>query len=111
MCSKAVSLRRGDRHRPKSYTAQLVKITSLFPPPPHFPGTDIVARVPPNVSFLIDDAESEWEWPEGTFDMVHIRYLNGGISDWGALFAEAYRHALLPTQAIINNPLLISEEH
>lgn len=58
-------------------------------------GTDLSpiqpSWVPPNVSFLIDDAESEWEWPEGTFDMVHIRYLNGGISDWGALFAEAYR--------------------
>ncbi|KAI5845230.1 S-adenosyl-L-methionine-dependent methyltransferase, partial [Morchella snyderi] len=47
--------------------------------------------VPPNVNFLIDDAESEWEWPEGTFDMVHIRYLNGAISDWGTLCKEAYK--------------------
>ncbi|KAH0612953.1 uncharacterized protein H6S33_009333 [Morchella sextelata] len=58
-------------------------------------GTDLSpiqpSWVPPNVSFQIDDIESEWEWPEGTFDMVHIRYLNGGISDWAALFAEAYK--------------------
>ncbi|KAL1866293.1 hypothetical protein VTK73DRAFT_4823 [Phialemonium thermophilum] len=47
--------------------------------------------VPPNVKFELDDATQTWSWPDNTFDFVHLRYLFGAISDWNALFAEAYR--------------------
>ncbi|KAM0544534.1 hypothetical protein ACHAPJ_011751 [Fusarium lateritium] len=49
------------------------------------------AWVPPNVKFEIDDATQPWTWPENTLDFVHIRFLNGAIKDWNALFREAYR--------------------
>lgn len=32
-----------------------------------------------------------WTWDNDTFDFVHLRYLCGGIADWNALMAEAYR--------------------
>ncbi|EGU73214.1 hypothetical protein FOXB_16275 [Fusarium oxysporum f. sp. conglutinans Fo5176] len=58
-------------------------------------GTDLSAMqpnwVPPNVKFEIDDATQPWTWPEHTLDFVHIRFLNGAIKDWHALFREAYR--------------------
>ncbi|KPM43972.1 hypothetical protein AK830_g2642 [Neonectria ditissima] len=57
-------------------------------------GTDLSpiqpAWVPPNVRFELDDATLSWSWPENTFDFVHIRYLFGAITDWTALFTEAY---------------------
>lgn len=49
------------------------------------------ASVPPNVQFQIDDAESEWTFGEGVFDLVHIRHLDVGIQDWGKLIKEAYK--------------------
>ncbi|KAM0417208.1 hypothetical protein ACHAPT_012785 [Fusarium lateritium] len=47
--------------------------------------------VPPNVKFLVDDATQPWTWPDNSFDYVHIRFLNGALKDWPALFREAYR--------------------
>ncbi|KAG6172688.1 hypothetical protein E4U51_006977 [Claviceps purpurea] len=47
--------------------------------------------VPPNLEFVIDDATLEWTWDTNHFDFVHMRYIVGGIQDWGALFKEAYR--------------------
>jgi len=49
--------------------------------------------VPPNVRFIIDDAESEWV--ESNLDFVHFRNLIGAISDWDALFKKAF-NALNP---------------
>lgn len=43
------------------------------------------------MKFEIDDATQPWTWPENTFDFVHIRFLNGALKDWPALFREAYR--------------------
>lgn len=58
-------------------------------------GTDISpiqpSWVPPNVKFEIEDATKPWTFKENYFDFVHLRYLFGCISDWNALFAEAYR--------------------
>ncbi|KAG6173294.1 hypothetical protein E4U51_005729 [Claviceps purpurea] len=58
-------------------------------------GTDISPCqpqwVPPNVRFEIDDATLEWTWSANHFDLIHIRYIVGGIQDWTALFKEAYR--------------------
>lgn len=52
----------------------------------------------PNASLLfseIEDCSSEWTFPEETFDYIHARWLIGSISDWTALYKEAYR-ALKP---------------
>ncbi|EFX02118.1 methyltransferase type 11 [Grosmannia clavigera kw1407] len=58
-------------------------------------GTDISPIqsiwVPPNAKFEIDDATQPWTWPDNAFDFVHIRFLVGAISDWDALFSQAYR--------------------
>ncbi|KAH0614396.1 uncharacterized protein H6S33_000032 [Morchella sextelata] len=58
-------------------------------------GTDLSpiqpSWVPPNVQFQIDDAEMEWTFEENTFDLVHIRHLTGGISDWDKFLKEAYK--------------------
>ncbi|KAK3342115.1 S-adenosyl-L-methionine-dependent methyltransferase [Lasiosphaeria hispida] len=58
-------------------------------------GTDLSPMqptwVPPNMRFEVDDASLEWTWSNDTFDFVHIRYLFGAISDWNALFGQAFR--------------------
>ncbi|KAG6173301.1 hypothetical protein E4U51_005736 [Claviceps purpurea] len=58
-------------------------------------GTDISPCqpqwVPPNVRFEIDDATLEWTWDADHFDLIHMRYITGGIQDWTALLKEAYR--------------------
>ncbi|EFX03261.1 methyltransferase type 12 [Grosmannia clavigera kw1407] len=65
-----------------------------------FPNAEVVGTdlspiqstwVPPNTKFEVDDAAEPWTWPENSFDFVHIRFLNGAISDWNALFAQAFR--------------------
>ncbi|PCD46662.1 hypothetical protein AU210_002063 [Fusarium oxysporum f. sp. radicis-cucumerinum] len=47
--------------------------------------------VPPNVRFELEDATSNWTWSNDSIDFVHMRYLIGAITDWGALFKEAFR--------------------
>ncbi|CCE35191.1 uncharacterized protein CPUR_02122 [Claviceps purpurea 20.1] len=58
-------------------------------------GTDISPCqprwIPPNVHFEIDDATLEWTWNDNHFDLIHMRYITGGIQDWKALVKEAYR--------------------
>ncbi|PUU81839.1 S-adenosyl-L-methionine-dependent methyltransferase [Tuber borchii] len=57
-------------------------------------GTDLSpiqpSWVPPNVSFQIDDAESDWTFARDSFDLIHIRNLNGGIKDWGKLIKQSF---------------------
>lgn len=47
--------------------------------------------VPPNVRFMVDDAEVEWVYPDNHFDFVHLRNMAPSIKKWPELFAEAYR--------------------
>ncbi|KUJ20795.1 S-adenosyl-L-methionine-dependent methyltransferase [Mollisia scopiformis] len=47
---------------------------------------------PPNVMFEVDDASSDWTFPENHFDFIHARTLGGGIRDWPALLRRCYRH-------------------
>jgi len=58
-------------------------------------GTDVSPMqppfVPPNVQFLVDNAEDEWTWPDNTFDYIHFRALMGSIKDWDRLYKQAYR--------------------
>ncbi|KAK1751469.1 mRNA 3'-end-processing protein yth1 [Echria macrotheca] len=59
-------------------------------------GTDLSPMqptwIPPNMKFEVDDATVlPWTYTPDSFDFVHVRYLFGAISDWTALFKEAYR--------------------
>ncbi|KAH6984357.1 S-adenosyl-L-methionine-dependent methyltransferase [Ilyonectria sp. MPI-CAGE-AT-0026] len=47
--------------------------------------------VPPNVRFVVDDAEAEWLHPPETFDYIHIRHMTSSIRDWPKLVSQAYR--------------------
>ncbi|KAH8684951.1 S-adenosyl-L-methionine-dependent methyltransferase [Ilyonectria robusta] len=47
--------------------------------------------VPPNVKFLVDDAEAEWLYRPDSLDLIHLRNMSTAIKDWPALFAQAYR--------------------
>lgn len=48
-------------------------------------------RVPQNVRFEIDDAESPWLFEKASFDLIHIRHLMGAIQDWRQFIAEAFK--------------------
>lgn len=61
--------------------------TDLSPIQPH--------SVPPNVSFLVDDATQEWAFGPGRFDYVHTRAITMGIRDWDAFVRQAWE-ALKP---------------
>ncbi|KAL1384265.1 S-adenosyl-L-methionine-dependent methyltransferase [Phyllosticta capitalensis] len=59
-------------------------------------GTDLsptqVPFAPPNVRFEIDDCNSEWTYPEASFDLIHVRALLGSVADWTLFYAECKRH-------------------
>ncbi|RDW85258.1 hypothetical protein BP6252_02848 [Coleophoma cylindrospora] len=67
-----------------------------------YPGADVLgtdlspiqpAWVPPNLSFVIDDAESEWSYsPNKLFDLIHWRMLFTAIKDWPRLYEQAYKN-------------------
>ena len=46
----------------------------------------------PNCSFQIDDAQLPWTFQGNHFDFIHLRYLYGGIDDWGKLYRQAFTH-------------------
>ncbi|KAI0803849.1 S-adenosyl-L-methionine-dependent methyltransferase [Xylaria sp. FL0064] len=46
--------------------------------------------VPPNVKFFIENVENPWPTPTDSIDFLHIRGLAGGVTDWPALFKQAY---------------------
>ena len=39
----------------------------------------------------IDDFTQEWTFEPNSFDYVHMRFLIGSVTDWDALFAQAFR--------------------
>jgi ubiquinone/menaquinone biosynthesis C-methylase UbiE len=45
--------------------------------------------VPPNCSFIVDDAEKDWIYTE-LFDFIHARVLLMGIKDWPRLFKQSW---------------------
>lgn len=45
--------------------------------------------VPSNVHFVVDDAESEWLYPDDHFDYVHSRHTVMAIKDWPKLYKQA----------------------
>ena len=46
---------------------------------------------PSNRPSEIEDCTQEWTFEPESFDYVHMRYMYGSISDWNALFREAYK--------------------
>ncbi|KAK4149118.1 S-adenosyl-L-methionine-dependent methyltransferase [Chaetomidium leptoderma] len=49
--------------------------------------------IPVNMRFLQKDMEDRWQDLEpGSWDLVHMRTLNGSISNWPKVYAEIYRH-------------------
>ncbi|KAK3356533.1 S-adenosyl-L-methionine-dependent methyltransferase [Lasiosphaeria hispida] len=46
--------------------------------------------VPPNVRFLVDDAESEWTHGRNRLDFVHARHVCMAIRNWPRLLERAY---------------------
>jgi SAM-dependent methyltransferase len=60
-------------------------------------GTDLSpiqpSWVPPNLSFLVDDVESQWAYARTEpFDFIHGRAMSGAIKDWSKLYDQAYKH-------------------
>ena len=60
-------------------------------------GTDLSpiqpSWVPPNLRFVVDDAESQWLYsPNRPFDFIHARDLGGAIADWPRLMRQSYEH-------------------
>ncbi|KAF4829748.1 Secondary metabolism regulator LAE1 [Colletotrichum tropicale] len=58
-------------------------------------GTDLSpiqpGYVPPNVNFIVDDAEAEWLYPENSIDYIHLRHMASAIKNWPKLLKEAHR--------------------
>ncbi|PGH02085.1 hypothetical protein AJ79_07722 [Helicocarpus griseus UAMH5409] len=56
-------------------------------------GTDLSpiqpSYVPPNLSFLVDDAEAEWRFRD-KFDFIHGRMLTGSLGDWDNFYRQCY---------------------
>lgn len=45
--------------------------------------------LPPNVRFIVDDAESPWLYPRNHFDYIHSRHTVMALKDWMKLFRRA----------------------
>jgi ubiquinone/menaquinone biosynthesis C-methylase UbiE len=71
----------GERHR----QAQIVGVDISRA---KFPET-----TPANVRLLACNVNEEWDWCRGDgFDLIHIRNLFGGVTDWKALLGRALHH-------------------
>ena len=51
--------------------------------------------VPPNLKFMVDDAESEWLYPQNHFDYVHTRHTIQAFKNWPLLMERAFAYVLL----------------
>ena len=48
------------------------------------------ANVPPNCTFLIDDATADWAFLK-KFDFIYVRIISTGIKDWPHVFNECFK--------------------
>ncbi|KAI1191788.1 S-adenosyl-L-methionine-dependent methyltransferase [Nemania serpens] len=49
--------------------------------------------IPPNVSFHRRDYEDPWRDVEpNSFDIIHMRLLNGSVENWPRLYSQVFRH-------------------
>ncbi|KAI9673987.1 MAG: hypothetical protein M1817_002193 [Caeruleum heppii] len=55
--------------------------------------SSLIARVPDNVHFVIDDAaEEDWLYPPNTFDYIHTRILLGCFEDFREIIKKGFRY-------------------
>lgn len=47
--------------------------------------------IPLNCHFEVMDGESQWPWPDRSFDMVHYRHMSGAFRDWNKVYKETLR--------------------
>ncbi|EXL90215.1 S-adenosyl-L-methionine-dependent methyltransferase [Fusarium oxysporum II5] len=47
--------------------------------------------VPPNVRFLVDDIDEEWDYSE-PFDYIHSRMMNFSVQDWPVYLRKIYQN-------------------
>jgi hypothetical protein len=94
-CSHARHLRHRDRrevpvshsyrNRHRCHASYMVTVTFYETFDSH------ISRVPPNCTFELDDAESDWPYKPNLFDYIHGRDLYHSIRDWPRLVQQAYR--------------------
>ncbi|KAK0657566.1 S-adenosyl-L-methionine-dependent methyltransferase [Cercophora newfieldiana] len=49
--------------------------------------------IPPNIQFVQKDIEMTWtDLEPGSWDLIHMRTLNGSIANWPKLYQEVHRH-------------------
>ncbi len=52
----------------------------------------IPSSIPANMRFLQKDIEDRWQDLEpSSWDLIHMRTLNGSISNWPRVYAEIFR--------------------
>ncbi|QQK47216.1 UMTA methyltransferase family protein [Penicillium digitatum] len=65
-------------------------------PSAHVTGTDISPIQPtwvaPNIDFIVEDFESEWQYRLNHFDFIHARCLAGCVADWPGFIRRIYDH-------------------
>ncbi|CCX34881.1 Similar to hypothetical protein [Tuber melanosporum Mel28]; acc. no. XP_002837935 [Pyronema omphalodes CBS 100304] len=47
--------------------------------------------IPPNCRFEVDDAEADWSYADGSFDLIHICNIAQGIKDYPKLLEQSFR--------------------
>jgi len=62
--------------------------------------------VPPNVSFMLDDAEDLWLYPGNSLDFVHLRHMGGAIQDWPKLMSHIYESVQVPAVTRLRGEIL-----
>ncbi|RFU27415.1 hypothetical protein B7463_g8910, partial [Scytalidium lignicola] len=52
-----------------------------------------MAEIPPNLTFNQRDIESPWHGMDlDSWDLIHVRMLNGSVTSWPELYQKIYRH-------------------
>ncbi|RPA93336.1 S-adenosyl-L-methionine-dependent methyltransferase [Choiromyces venosus 120613-1] len=73
--------------------AWAIDIADMYPSA-YVIGTDLSpiqgSWVPPNLTYEIDDAESEWTYEQDSFDLIHTRYLTGAFADWPKFIERSF---------------------
>ncbi|GME23778.1 Methyltransferase domain-containing protein [Neofusicoccum parvum] len=68
----------------EQYPSAIVQGVDLSPIQPSW--------VPPNVKFVVDDAEAPWVYPKDHFDLVHARHTVQAFRDYLGVLKQAHRH-------------------
>ncbi|KAJ5733032.1 hypothetical protein N7533_013479 [Penicillium manginii] len=65
-------------------------------PSAHVIGNDVSPIQPswvaPNIEFIVDDFEREWQFEENHFDFIHARCLAGCVADWPGFIRRIFDH-------------------